>query len=98
MQTQESTSTRTSLKIPQVLSERLDNLAQARNRSKHSLMLQALEAYADREEKREALRREARAAHEQFEQTGLHLTNAEVIDWMDKIIRGEKEPLPPCHI
>ena len=96
MQTQEST--RTSLKIPRDLSARLDNLAQARNRSKHAIMLSALEAYADREEKREALRREARAAHERFEETGLHLTNAEVIAWMDKMIQGRKEPLPPCHI
>lgn len=96
MQTQPST--RTSLKIPQSLSERLGNLAQARNRSKHAIMLSALEAYADREEQREALRREARAAHDRFEETGLHLTNAEVIDWMDQIIRGEKAPLPPCHI
>lgn len=96
MQTQEST--RTSLKIPQDLSRRLDNLAQLRNRSKHAIMLSALEAYADREEKREALRREARAAHERFEETGLHLTNAEVIAWMDKMIQGQKETLPPCHI
>lgn len=61
-------------------------------------MLQAIESYVEREEKREALRQEAKAAHEHYVQTGLHLTNAEVIDWMDKIIQGEKTPLPPCHM
>jgi hypothetical protein len=55
------------------------------------------EIYPDRAEKREALRQEARAAHDHFMRTGLHLTNAEVLDWMEKIIQGEKVPLPQCH-
>lgn len=61
-------------------------------------MLQAIENFVDREEKREALRQEAKAAHEHYMQTGLHLTNDEVVGWMDKIIQGEKVPMPKCHI
>ncbi len=50
-----------------------------------------------RQEEREALRREAQAAHDHYMRTGLHLTNDEVIAWMEAIIRGEKpEPLK-CH-
>jgi predicted transcriptional regulator len=87
-----------SVKLSPPLRERLKNLAIARNQSTHAVMLQAIESYVDREEQREALRQEARAAHDHFMLTGLHLTNAEVVDWMDKIIQGEKADMPKCHI
>jgi len=61
-------------------------------------MLQAIEDFVSREEKREAWRQEGIAAWEEYQRTGLHLTNDEVIEWMDKIIQGEKAPLPKCHI
>ena len=87
-----------SVKLPNPLRERIKNLADARNQSAHAIMLLAIENYVEREEKREALRQEAKAAHEHYVQTGLHLTNAEVVEWMDKIIQGEKVPMPKCHI
>lgn len=87
----------TSVKLPTALHARMANLAEIRQRTAHSLMLQAIEAFIDREEKREALRQEAKAAHEEYMQTGLHLTNAEIVGWMDKIIQGEKAPMPKCH-
>jgi len=61
-------------------------------------MLQAIEDFVSREEKREAWRQEGIAAWEEYQRTGLHLTNDEVIEWMDKIIQGEKAPMPKCHI
>lgn len=85
-------------KTSQSLRERIKSLADARNQSAHAIMLQAIENYVEREEKREALRQEAKAAHEHYMQTGLHLTNAEAVEWMDKIIQGEKVPMPKCHI
>ena len=87
-----------SVKLPQPLRERLKNLANARNQSAHAVMVKAIECYVEHEEKREALRQEARAAHDHYMLTGLHLTNDEVIEWMDKIIRGEKVDMPKCHI
>lgn len=88
----------TSVKMPPALHARVTNLAEIRKRTAHTLMLQAIENFVDREEKREALRQEAKAAHEHYMQTGLHLTNDEVVGWMDKIIQGEKVPMPKCHI
>ena len=88
----------TSVKMPPALHARVANLAEIRQRTAHTLMLQAIEDFVDREEKREALRQEAKAAHEHYVRTGLHLTNAEVVGWMDKIIQGEKVPMPKCHI
>ncbi len=86
------------LELPPTLRDRLENLAKARNSSMHALMVQGLEAFIEREEKRETLRQEARIAHEEYIRTGLHLRNDEVIAWMDKMIEGKKEPMPPCHI
>lgn len=88
----------TSVKMPLALHARVANLAEIRQRTAHTLMLQAIETFIDREEKREALRQEAKAAHEHYARTGLHLTNAEVIGWMDKIIQGERVSMPKCHI
>ena len=87
-----------SVRLPSALHARIISLAEFRDRSPHSLMLQAIETFVSREEQREALRQEAKAAHEHYMLTGLHLTNAEVIEWMDKIIQGEKAPMPKCHI
>ena len=47
----------TSIKIPHELKERINNLAEARQRTPHALMIQALENYVGREEKREADRK-----------------------------------------
>ena len=87
-----------SVKLPRPLRERLKNLASARNQSAHAVMLQAIESYVDREEKREALRQEARAAHEHFMLTGLHLTGEEADRWLDELAQGHDVEPPKCHI
>lgn len=88
----------TSVKMSPILRERILNLAEARKQSAHAIMLQALEAFVSHEEKREAWRQEGIAAWEDFQRTGLHLTNTEVVEWMDKIAQGKKVPMPKCHI
>lgn len=97
MQTQTAASP-ISIRFPADLKNRIQSLAATQQRSTNALVIQAVEAFVDRAEKREALRQECIAAHEHYVQTGLHLTNAEVVAWMDKIIRGEKAPMPKCHI
>lgn len=87
-----------SVRLPGDLRVRLGNLAAARQRSASSLLVQAVTDFVEREEKRETVRQECRAAHEHYMFTGLHLTNAEVVAWMDAVIRGEKAPLPKCHM
>lgn len=87
-----------SVRLPGDLRARLGNLAAARQRSTNSLLVQAVTNFVEREEKREALRQECLAAHEHYMLTGLHLANDEVVEWMDKIIQGEKVPMPKCHI
>lgn len=95
MQTQSIPS---SVKLPQDLRDRVKNLAVARNQSAHAVMLQAIESYIEREEKREALRQEARAAHEHYMLTGLHLTGEEVDAWLDDLAEGRDVEPPKCHV
>lgn len=94
----QTNTTPASVKLPQPLKERVKNLADARNQSAHAIMVRAIENYVDREEKREALRQEAQAAHEHFMLTGLHLTGEEVNTWLDVLAKGHDVEPPKCHI
>jgi predicted transcriptional regulator len=99
MQTQTtSPALATSIKIPGELKDRIQYLAEVRQRTPHALMLQALETFVSREEQRESLRQEGIAAWEEFQRTGLHLTGDEVRGWMNQIRQGKKVPMPKCHV
>lgn len=97
MQTQPH-ATPTSIKLPVELRDRLQQLAKIRKRTPHSLMIQALETYVTREEQRETLRQEARAAHDEFMLTGLHVTAEEADDWLAELEAGNDAELPKCHV
>lgn len=87
-----------SVKISPTLKNRFLQLAELRKTSTHSLMLQALENFVAHEEKREEWRQEGIRAWQEFQLTGLHLTNNEILEWMDKVIAGDSESLPKCHV
>jgi Predicted transcriptional regulator len=93
-----STALSTSIKIPGELKKRIQHLAEARQRTPHALMLQALEAFVSHEEQRESLRQEGIATWEEFQRTGLHLTGDEVRGWIAQIRQGKKAPMPKCHV
>jgi predicted transcriptional regulator len=80
----------TSIKIPGELKDRINHLAEARQRTLHALMLQALETFVTREEQRESLRQEGIAAWEEYQRTGLHLTNSEVKEWLSQLVSSCK--------
>jgi len=87
----------TSIKLDPAMKDRVATLAAGRRRSAHGLMLEAIGQYVDREEKREALNRDARAAWEDYQATGLHATGEEVDAWLAKLEAGEDAPPPECH-
>ena len=87
-----------SIRLPADLKDRIQNLAATRQRSTNALVVQAITAFVEREEKREALRQECIAAHEHYEQTGLHVTNAEVKDWIEALRQGKNVERPKCHM
>jgi len=87
----------TSIKLDDGLKERLRVIAAEEQRSANWLMNDAISAYVERKEHRRALRRQMQDAHDDFERTGLHLTQQEVRDWMERRLRGERDPIPKLH-
>jgi predicted transcriptional regulator len=85
------------IKIDEDTKERLKRLADARQRTPHWLMREAITQYVDREEKREAFRRETIEAWDRYRETGQHLTAREVDDWLSELEQGNDIEPPPCH-
>ena len=61
-------------------------------------MREAIAQYVEREEKREAFRRDAIEAWEEYQRTGMHLTFEEADAWLAKLEAGEDAELPNCHV
>jgi len=87
----------TSLKLDARIKKRMQKLAEARSRSAHWLMREAIEQYVEREEKREALRQAALAAWADYRATGLHVTASEADEWLEKLEAGKDADAPKCR-
>lgn len=74
--------TPTSIKLDDDMQSRVEHLAEARQRSPHWIMREAIAQYLDREERRESLRRDTLRAWEEYRATGLHVPAADVDDWL----------------
>ncbi|MBB3192335.1 CopG family ribbon-helix-helix protein [Halomonas cerina] len=89
--------TPTSIKLDDDLKGRVQHLADARRRSAHWLMREAIEQYVEREERREAFRRDTLKAWEDYQATGLHATAGEVEKWLATWGTDNEDPAPTCH-
>jgi predicted transcriptional regulator len=85
------------LKLDIETKKRIQRLAAARRRSPHWVMLEAIEQYVEREEKREQFRRQALAAWTDYQTTGLHVTAEEADAWLAKLEAGKDAALPKCY-
>jgi len=94
---EETMATATSIKLDDDLKNRLQHLAEARRRSAHWIMREAITQYVEREEKREALLRDAQHAWEDYQKTGLHLTMEEADEWLAQLEAGRDVEPPACH-
>ena len=90
-------SSTTSLKLDSAMKDRVQRLAEARRRSSHWVMREAVQQYVEREEKREQFRQDALAAWADYQATGLHLTAKEADDWLARLAAGKRAPIPKCH-
>lgn len=88
----------TTLKIDQSIKDRIKRLADARHRTPHRVMLDAISEYVEREEKREAFRQEGMRAWEEYQATGLHVTHEEADAWLARLEEGQDADLPACHV
>ncbi|MCB1675451.1 MAG: CopG family ribbon-helix-helix protein [Halioglobus sp.] len=87
----------TSVKLDDDLKSRIQHLAEARHRSSHWIMREAIRDYVEREEKRESFKQDALRAWESYQEHGLHLTLEEADAWLEKLATGEDAELPNCH-
>ncbi|MDZ7852218.1 MAG: CopG family ribbon-helix-helix protein [Halomonas sp.] len=89
--------TPTSIKLDDDLKGRVQQLADTRQRSAHWLMREAIEQYVEREERREAFKRDTLKAWEDYQATGMHVTADEVRQWLASWGTDEELPAPICH-
>ena len=90
-------STPVSIKIEPEIKARVKKLAHAKQRSPHWLMREAISQYVEREEQREALRRDAAQAWADYKKTGLHTTHEEADAWLAGLEQGQDAEPPKCH-
>lgn len=88
----------TSVKLDDDLKSQIQHLAEARHRSSHWIMREAIRDYVEREEKRESLKQDALRAWEAYQENGLHLTLEEADAWLAKLEIGQDVDIPKCHI
>jgi len=86
------------IKIDENIKARVKRLADARQRSAHWLMREAITQYVEREERRESFRQETLKAWEAFRLNGLHATGAEADGWMSQLEQGKDVEPPECHV
>jgi predicted transcriptional regulator len=87
----------TSLKLDPATRSRLQRLADARRRTAHWLMREAIDQYLEREEGREQMQRDALTAWADYQATGQHVTGAEADAWLARLEAGEDAEPPSPH-
>ena len=86
-----------SVKLDSDTRTRIEHLAETRHRTTHWLMREAIKQYVEREEKREAFRQDTLKAWDEYQETGLHATTAEVDTWLASWGTENELPAPLCH-
>lgn len=77
------------IKIGVDLKERVQRLADARHRTPHWLMREAIGQFVEREEKRDAFRQDGITAWNVYQATGQHVTMKEADSWLSRLEAGD---------
>jgi len=88
----------TPVTIDEPVRSRLKELGSTRKRTINWMIREAISEYVDREERKEQFKQEAITTWRNYQLTGLHVTEEEMDDWMDKIKNGKDAELPVCHV
>lgn len=86
-----------SVKLDDELKSRLGRLAEARRRSSHWLMREAIRQYVEREEARENFKQEALDSWREYRETGQHLTLDETAAWLNTWGTDDETEVPESH-
>jgi predicted transcriptional regulator len=87
----------TSIKLDAELKERIDRLAERRQRTPHWLMKQAIESFVEQEEHADDVVAMLDGRLRHMKETGLHVSNEEAQEWLTRLARGERPPPPKPH-
>lgn len=85
------------IKIDSDMKARVKRLAEAQNRTSHWLMREAVGQYVERGEKRSSFRRDAIKAWDEYQATGMHVSETQADAWLAKLEVGEDAEPPECH-
>lgn len=85
------------VKLDEATRVRLQKLADARDRTPHWILREAVSEFLEREEKRESFRQDALAAWDAYELTGQYVTHADADAWLARLEAGEATEPPECH-
>ncbi|MDD2500845.1 MAG: ribbon-helix-helix protein, CopG family [Geobacter sp.] len=77
--------------------ERLNNISRLKKRSAHWLMKEAIQQYIERAESDELFRQETLAGWEEYQRDGLHVTQAEMENWLSSWGTEDETECPACH-
>jgi predicted transcriptional regulator len=86
------------IKIDEGMKVRVKRLAEARHRTSHWLMREAITQYVNREEKLEAFRQDTIKSWDEYRATGLHVTAVEADAWLAELEQGADIEPPECHV
>lgn len=86
-----------SVKLDDDMRERIQSLAESKQRSSHWIMREAIRTYVEKEEAQLSFDEATLASWKNYQETGLHLTGEEVFAWMDTWGADEETDAPPCH-
>lgn len=87
----------TSIKLDSNSKNRMQRLASARHRSAHSMMVEAIQQYLEREEQLEQFRNDMEAVWEDYQLTGQHASASEVFAWMESWFTDNEKSVPSCQ-
>ncbi len=87
----------TSVNLDDDLKNRLQQLADTRQRPAHWIMRQAIRDYVEREEARDRFKQEALQSWTAYQETGQHLTGQEIYDWLETWGTDQETAIPQFH-
>jgi len=84
----------TSLKLPQMLKDRIDRLAKRAGESSHAYMVRLLEERVEAAERFEKFVGEARQADQRMEKTGIGYAASDVYGYLEARVVGRRKARP----
>lgn len=85
------------IKLDVETKERVKRLAEARHRTSHWLMREAIKQYVEKEEKRETFRQAGIKAWEEYQITGACVDLEEADVWLAQLESGQNKESSKCY-